>query len=269
TEIETKILELKKSEENVGEIEKNIEFKRVTLEYIIKIGDNGETFIRQFLVNEHGQITKLDIRIVIGQYPITFFDMDKNCQSLLRLQAKIAVKIASVNRPLEAIQGLGVSKPEYEEAKEILKSKYGGQRRQLAGLYGPARSYGSFTKYLLVIKLTDRDWLKEEQGAWEMTTKGDCAQDRSETVGQSDRYGYTGGGCPHIREQAIYTEEENAALTQVKESLSYNANTHRCTVGRYAKTDGISLNDVIYAGPKLQQELFDVLIRFRRNPVAF
>ena len=35
-----------------------------------------------------------------------------------------------------------------------------------------------------------------------------------------------------------------------------------------AKTDGISLNDVIYAGSKLQQELFDVLIRFRRNPVA-
>ena len=27
--------------------------------------------IRQFLVNEHGQITKLDIRIVVGQYPIT------------------------------------------------------------------------------------------------------------------------------------------------------------------------------------------------------
>ena len=32
--------------------------------------------------------------------------------------------------------------------------------------------------------------------------------------------------------------------------------------------DGVSLNDVIYAGPKLQQELFDVLIRFRRNPIA-
>jgi hypothetical protein len=27
--------------------------------------------IRQFLVNEHGQITELDIRIVIGQNPIT------------------------------------------------------------------------------------------------------------------------------------------------------------------------------------------------------
>ena len=35
-----------------------------------------------------------------------------------------------------------------------------------------------------------------------------------------------------------------------------------------AKCNGISLNDVIHAGPKLQRELFDVLIRFRRNPVA-
>ena len=34
------------------------------------------------------------------------------------------------------------------------------------------------------------------------------------------------------------------------------------------KYDGISLNDVIYTGPKLQRELIDVLIRFRRNPVA-
>ena len=28
-------------------------------------------------------------------------------------------------------RGLGVSEPEYEEAKEILKTKFGGQRRQL------------------------------------------------------------------------------------------------------------------------------------------
>ena len=35
-----------------------------------------------------------------------------------------------------------------------------------------------------------------------------------------------------------------------------------------AKMDGVSLNDVIYAGPKLQQELFDVLVCFRRGPVA-
>ena len=35
-----------------------------------------------------------------------------------------------------------------------------------------------------------------------------------------------------------------------------------------AKTDGVSLNDAICAGPKLQKDLFDVLIRFRRNPIA-
>ena len=35
-----------------------------------------------------------------------------------------------------------------------------------------------------------------------------------------------------------------------------------------AKCDGVSLNDEIHAGPKLQQNLFDVLLRFRRDPVA-
>ena len=35
-----------------------------------------------------------------------------------------------------------------------------------------------------------------------------------------------------------------------------------------AKYDCQSLNDVIYQGPKLQQDLFDVLLRFRRLPVA-
>ena len=35
-----------------------------------------------------------------------------------------------------------------------------------------------------------------------------------------------------------------------------------------AKYDGQSLNDVIYQGPKLQRDLFEVLLRFRRLPVA-
>ena len=35
-----------------------------------------------------------------------------------------------------------------------------------------------------------------------------------------------------------------------------------------AKCNGVSLNDLIYHGPKLQKELFDVLLRFRRYPVA-
>ena len=35
-----------------------------------------------------------------------------------------------------------------------------------------------------------------------------------------------------------------------------------------AKCNGISLNDMIHAGPKLLQDLFNVLVRFRRNPVG-
>ncbi|MCG8047834.1 MAG: hypothetical protein N0E48_19785, partial [Candidatus Thiodiazotropha endolucinida] len=35
-----------------------------------------------------------------------------------------------------------------------------------------------------------------------------------------------------------------------------------------AKCSGVSLNDAIHQGPKLQRDLFDVLLRFRRSPVA-
>ena len=35
-----------------------------------------------------------------------------------------------------------------------------------------------------------------------------------------------------------------------------------------AKCNGVSLNDAIHQGPKLQNDLFDVLVRFRRNPIA-
>jgi len=35
-----------------------------------------------------------------------------------------------------------------------------------------------------------------------------------------------------------------------------------------AKSNGLSLNDVIHQGPKLQNELFDVLLRFRQDEVA-
>ena len=34
------------------------------------------------------------------------------------------------------------------------------------------------------------------------------------------------------------------------------------------KMDALSLNDAICAGPKLQKDFFDVLIRFRRSPIA-
>ena len=35
-----------------------------------------------------------------------------------------------------------------------------------------------------------------------------------------------------------------------------------------AKSEGSSLNDVVHSGPKLQQDLFDVLLRFRKNQIA-
>ena len=35
-----------------------------------------------------------------------------------------------------------------------------------------------------------------------------------------------------------------------------------------AKVEGVSLNDKIYQDPKLQRDLFDVLLRFRRYPIA-
>ena len=35
-----------------------------------------------------------------------------------------------------------------------------------------------------------------------------------------------------------------------------------------ARYGGVSLNDTMLPGPKLQQDVFDVLLRFRRNPVA-
>ena len=35
-----------------------------------------------------------------------------------------------------------------------------------------------------------------------------------------------------------------------------------------AKFKGLSLKDVLHQGPKLQNDLVDVLVRFRRSPVA-
>ena len=35
-----------------------------------------------------------------------------------------------------------------------------------------------------------------------------------------------------------------------------------------AKCGGVSLNDIIYQGTKLQRELFDVLLRYRKHPIA-
>ena len=35
-----------------------------------------------------------------------------------------------------------------------------------------------------------------------------------------------------------------------------------------AKFEGLSLNDVLHQGPKLQIDVVEVLVRFRRSPIA-
>ena len=55
--------------------------------------------------------------------------VDKNSEAANVKMARLRQSLTGV--ALQAIQGLGVSQPEYEEAKEILQAKYGGQRRQL------------------------------------------------------------------------------------------------------------------------------------------
>ena len=72
----------------------------------------------------------------------------------------------------EAIRGLGVTVHEYEEAKEILKTKYGGTRRGSASLLGSTRTGAGEVEdgtlhSLRVKKLPDRQlenysrWLNE------------------------------------------------------------------------------------------------------------
>ena len=48
----------------------------------------------------------------------------------------------------------------------------------------------------------------------------------------------------------------------------YDQTKTRIVFDASAKYDGVSLNDAIYQGPKLQRNLFDVLLRFRRQQVA-
>ena len=96
-------------------------------------------------INLPGAAQGLAINSRLKQLKIPTFDGDKTkfeeywglFQSLVDMSMEpISLKMARLRqslsgRALESIRGLGVTAPEYEEAKEILKSKYGGQRRQL------------------------------------------------------------------------------------------------------------------------------------------
>ena len=79
----------------------------------------------------------------------------------------ISLKMARLRQSLtgaalDAIRGLGVSEPEYVEAKEILKSKFGGQRRQLRAYLddlermGPLRAndVSGFERFADLVRVT-------------------------------------------------------------------------------------------------------------------
>lgn len=55
--------------------------------------------------------------------------VDESDESISLKMARLRQSLTG--NALEAIRGLGISAPEYEEAKEILKTKFGGQRREL------------------------------------------------------------------------------------------------------------------------------------------
>ena len=55
--------------------------------------------------------------------------LEKEVNSVIEKTARLRQSLTGT--ALEAIRGLGVSDPEYKEAKEILQSKFGGERRKL------------------------------------------------------------------------------------------------------------------------------------------
>ena len=89
------------------------------------------------------------------------------------------------------------------------------------------------------------------------------AESYSEVISKYTQKGYISKVTPSKTEEkawyllhfAIVRPEKTTTKTRVVFDAS-------------AKFNGLSLNDVICQGPKLQRDIFDVLIRFRRFPVA-
>ena len=55
--------------------------------------------------------------------------VDKSNEPTSLKMARLCQSLTGI--ALDSIRGLGVSEPEYKEAKEILNTKFGGQRRQI------------------------------------------------------------------------------------------------------------------------------------------
>ena len=85
----------------------------------------------------------------------------------------------------------------------------------------------------------------------------------SETINQYIKKNYIRKVCDHEKNASKWYLPHFPVIRPDKETTKT-----RIVFDASAKCNGVSLNDVIHQGPKLQQDLFDVLLRFRRYQVA-
>ena len=93
----------------------------------------------------------------------------------------------------------------------------------------------------------------------QLSKKPEVCQAYEETISQ-----YLRKGC--VRQVDTMKEGNFHEHFPVARTDKHTTKT-RIVFDTSAKKDGISVNELIHAGPKLQNCLFDVLLRFRRNTV--
>ena len=89
------------------------------------------------------------------------------------------------------------------------------------------------------------------------------AESYSEVISKYPQRGYISKVTPSKTEEKAWYLPHFAVARPEKTTKK-----NRVVLDASAKFNGLSLNDVICQGPKLQRDIFDILIRFRRFPVA-
>ena len=148
-------------------------------------------------------------------------------------------------------------KPEeaYEEAKNILKRKFGGHRRQIQSHIEDLRNMSPFEEDN-VAENTEKRLLKKENLALSYT----------DIIRSYEQKRYIHKLDPH---KEMEPEGQVCFLPHFPVCRPDKTTTKtRIVFDASAKHNEVSLNDMIAPGPKLQTNLFDVLLRFRRYPVA-
>ena len=89
------------------------------------------------------------------------------------------------------------------------------------------------------------------------------AESYAEVISKYTQKGYISKVTPSETEEKTWYLPHFAIVSPEKSTTKT-----RVVFDASAKFNGLSLNDVICQGPKLQRDIFDVLLRFRRFPVA-